>query len=375
MMYCNQVLAAVGGSDFIGDSLRSSKDISAAWQQNWQIIFEKPSGLYQSLNYFATLIAVGAFLFFVVVWTREMITTGLLPSLDRLMWVILVMLLLWQNGFWLSKLTLGIHKMIEGESQKILSIQMGELKMGDALQDVVLTADAKNTIRALYGECQSKTGQAQIDCFNKATDQAQSIIDQYEKGWGKGTLNGLRRWFDSVVKIREDLKKKAGEPEAVANADPFVLLHAGIIATTDTAQQAAARQTLKGWQWAFANLIEASLLLTALTGPVAIAGSLLPIGTRPIWAWLTGMFSLGMAKIYYNIVVGLIATVIVNAQAQNESDFGFVVLLSILAPVLSVALAAGGGLAVYRGLSNGVLQIISTGWQVARQAAGIALKL
>ncbi len=375
MMYYNRVLAAVGGSDFVGDSLRSSKDISAAWQQNWQIIFEKPSGLYQSLNYFATLIAVGAFLFFVVVWTREMITTGLLPSLDRLMWVILVMLLLWQNGFWLSKLTLGIHKMIEGESQKILSIQLGELKMGDALQDVVLTADAKNTIRALYGECQSKTGQAQIDCFNKATDQAQSIIDQYEKGWGKGTLNGLRRWFDSVVKIREDLKKKAGEPEAVANADPFVLLHAGIIATTDTAQQAAARQTLKGWQWAFANLIEASLLLTALTGPVAIAGSLLPIGTRPIWAWLTGMFSLGMAKIYYNIVVGLIATVIVNAQAQNESDFGFVVLLSILAPVLSVALAAGGGLAVYRGLSNGVIQIISTGWQVARQAAGIALKL
>ena len=374
-MHYDLVLAALGGSDFVGDSLRSSKDISAAWQLNWKIIFEKPSGLYQSLNYFATLIAVGAFLFFVVVWTREMITTGLLPSFDRLMWVILVMLLLWQNGFWLSKLTLGIHKMIEEESQKILSIQMGELKMGDALQDVVLTADAKNTIRVLYGECQSKTGQAQIDCFNKATDQAQVIIDQYEKGWGKGTLNGLRRWFDSVVKIREDLKKKAGEPEAVANADPFVLLHAGIIATTDTAQQAAARQTLKGWQWAFANLLEASLLLTALTGPAAIAGSLLPIGTRPIWAWLTGMFSLGMAKIYYNIVVGLIATVIVNAQAQNESDFGFVVLLSILAPVLSVALAAGGGLAVYRGLSNGVIQIISTGWQVARQAAGIALKL
>lgn len=142
-----------------------------------------------------------------------------------------------------------------------------------------------------------------------------------------------------------------------------------------TAQQAAARQTLKGWQWAFANLIEASLLLTALTGPVAIAGSLLPIGTRPIWAWLTGLFSLGMAKIYYNIVVGLIATVIVNAQAQNESDFGFVVLLSILAPVLSLTLAAGGGLAVYRGLSSGIVQIISTGWQVARQAAGIALKL
>ncbi|MCU0552534.1 MAG: hypothetical protein MUC48_24645 [Leptolyngbya sp. Prado105] len=374
-MYLGLFFAAVGGSDFIGDSLRSSKEISAGWQNNWNLIFREPSGLYQSLNYFATMIAVGAFLFFIVVWAREMMTSGLLPAFDRLMWVILVMLLLWNNGFWLARLTFGIHEIIEDQSQNVLSIQMGQLKMSDALQDVVLTADAQNTIRALYGECQAKTGQAQIDCFNKVTDQAQSIIEQYEKGWGKGTLNGLRRWFDSVLKIREDLKKRAGEPEAIANIDPFVLLHAGIIATTDTAQQAAARQMLKGWQWAFANLIEASLLLTALTGPVAIAGSLLPIGTRPIWAWLTGLFSLGMAKLYYNIVVGLIATVIVNAQVQNESDFGFVVLLSVLAPVLSVALAAGGGLAVYRGLSNGVLQIISTGWQVARQAAGIALKL
>lgn len=368
-------LAAVGGSDFVGDSLRSSKDVSAAWEQNWVHIFSEPSGLYLSLNYFATMIAVGAFLFFIVVWTREMLTTGLLPPIDRLSWVILVMLLLWQNGFWLAKMTTGIHKIIEGQSQQILSVQLGELTMRDALQDVVLTSDAKHTIQALYGECQAKTGKAQIECFNKTTDQAEAIVAEYEKGWGKGTLNGLRRWFDNVVKVRDSLKSKSGEPDAVANLDPFVLLHAGIIATTDTAQQAAARQMLKGWQWAFANLIEASLLLTALSGPVAVAGSLLPIGTRPIWAWLTGLFSLGMAKLYYNIVVGIIATVIVYAQAENESDFGFVVLLSILAPVLSVALAAGGGFAVYRALCSGVMQIITTGWQVARQAVGIATSL
>jgi hypothetical protein len=188
-------------------------------------------------------------------------------------------------------------------------------------------------------------------------------------------LNGLRRWFDNVVKVRDSLKTQTGEPQAIANVDPFVLLHAGIIATTDTAQQAASRQILKGWQWAFANIIEASLLLTAVSGPIAVAGSLLPIGTRPLWAWLTGLFSLGMAKIYYNIVVGIIATVIVRAQAENESDFGFVVLLSILAPVLAVALAAGGGFAVYRALSNGITQLITTSWQVARQAAGIATGL
>jgi len=369
------VLAAVGGSDFIGDSLRSSKDISAAWQENWKHIFTESSGLFLSLNYFATMIAVGAFLFFVVVWTREMLTTGLLPAFEKMIWVLVVMVLLWNNGTWIAKLTLGVHDLIEKQAQAVLSVQLGELTMRDALQDVVLTADAKHTIQALFGECQAKTGKAQIECFNKTTEQAEAIVAQYEKGWGKGTLNGLRRWFDNVMKVRDSLKTQTGEPQAISNIDPFVLLHAGIIATTDTVQQAASRQILKGWQWAFANIIEASLLLTAVSGPIAVAGSLLPIGTRPLWAWLTGLFSLGMAKIYYNIVVGIIATVVVRAQAENESDFGFVVLLSILAPVLAVALAAGGGFSVYRALSNGITQLITTSWQVARQAAGIATGL
>ncbi|MBD1847442.1 hypothetical protein H6F89_29390 [Cyanobacteria bacterium FACHB-63] len=369
------LFGAVGGNDFVGDSLASSQAISEAWQRNWMSAFSDENGLYLSINQFASIIAVGAFLFFIVIWTREMVTNGLLPAVDRLSWLILVLILLWNNGQLLSSLTLGIHRLIETETQQVLTIQLGKLTLQDALQDVVLTADAKNTIRALYGECQAKTGKAQIECFDKTTDQAQKIVEQYEKGWGKGTLNGLRRWWDNVLKIRESLKKESGEPEAIANIDPFVLLHSSIISTTNTAQQAAARQILKAWQWAFANLMEAALLMTGLTGPIAVAGSVLPIGVRPLWAWLIGLFSLGMVKFYYNVIVGLIATVIVKAEAQHESDFGFVVLISILAPILAVALATGGGLAVYRALAHGALQIIATTWNVAREATSFGLRL
>lgn len=369
------LFGAVGGNDFVGDSLASSQAISEAWQRNWMSAFSDENGLYLSINQFASIIAVGAFLFFIVIWTREMVTNGLLPAVDRLSWLILVLILLWNNGQLLSSLTLGIHRLIETETQQVLTIQLGKLTLQDALQDVVLTADAKNTIRALYGECQAKTGKAQIECFDKTTDQAQKIVEQYEKGWGKGTLNGLRRWWDNVLKIRESLKKESGEPEAIANVDPFVLLHSSIISTTNTAQQAAARQILKAWQWAFANLMEAALLMTGLTGPIAVAGSVLPIGVRPLWAWLIGLFSLGMVKFYYNVIVGLIATVIVKAEAQHESDFGFVVLISILAPILAVALATGGGLAVYRALAHGALQIIATTWNVAREATSFGLRL
>lgn len=87
-------LGVVGGSDFVGDSLVSSRAISEAWRQNWTNAFSNENGLYLSINQFASIIAVGAFLFFIVIWTREMVTNGLLPAIDRLSWLILVLILL-----------------------------------------------------------------------------------------------------------------------------------------------------------------------------------------------------------------------------------------------------------------------------------------
>jgi nitrate reductase NapE component len=68
-----------------------------------------------------------------------------------------------------------------------------------------------------------------------------------------------------------------------------------------------------------------------------------------------------MAKFSYNVIVGLAATVVVAADAQTSSDVGFLLLLSILAPILALALAGGGGMAVFRGVSGGVTRIVSVG--------------
>jgi hypothetical protein len=90
---------------------------------------------------------------------------------------------------------------------------------------------------------------------------------------------------------------------------------------------------------AFQWVVEVSLLLTALLAPLAVGGSLLPIGQKAIFAWLTGFFSVGIVKLSFNIIVGLIATVVLNAGDSDPMVFAFAT--SILAPILSLALAAG----------------------------------
>jgi hypothetical protein len=88
---------------------------------------------------------------------------------------------------------------------------------------------------------------------------------------------------------------------------------------------------------------------------------MIPMSTRPLWAWLIGFFSLGLAKFSYNVIIGLAATVVVAADAQSSADIGFLLLLSILAPVLALALATGGGMAIFRSVSGGVTRIVSVG--------------
>jgi hypothetical protein len=131
-----------------------------------------------------------------------------------------------------------------------------------------------------------------------------------------------------------------------------------------TSSQALAQQFLKGWQWAFANMLELAMLLTGLIGPIAVAGSVVPLQGRPLWAWLVGFFSLGMAKFSYNVIVGLAATVIVAADAQTQGDFGFLLLIGVLAPILALAIAGGAGMAVFRGVSGGVTRVIAVGSSV-----------
>jgi hypothetical protein len=100
------------------------------------------------------------------------------------------------------------------------------------------------------------------------------------------------------------------------------------------------------YQWG----IEFTMLLTALLGPLAIGGSLLPFGVKPIFAWLTGYFTVGMAKLCFNIIIGLCGQLIANSQ-QNQPMI-FLLFIGLVSPILASALAAGGGLAVWTGLGK-----------------------
>jgi ABC-type transport system involved in cytochrome c biogenesis permease component len=81
-----------------------------------------------------------------------------------------------------------------------------------------------------------------------------------------------------------------------------------------------------------------------LIGPVPLALSLFPVGTKPIMTWLTSFLSLGFCKICFSLFSGLSSLAMVYSGPENVDMLVAAIVLGLLAPVLSFTVASGAGI-------------------------------
>lgn len=114
---------------------------------------------------------------------------------------------------------------------------------------------------------------------------------------------------------------------------------------------------ITGWMKAIANGVflglEIAMILTALASPIAVYLSLSDLGMKPIYGVLIGMASLGQMGFWLNVVIGIASTGFVNGGGIVQ--VGFYIFMGIFSPLIALALAAGGGFALWTML----LQILS----------------
>jgi hypothetical protein len=273
-------------------------------------------GLYGAIASLGVFFAVGTLLIFMVQWFKAMIEGDNPQAFSEIVWPLLVIVLLANNATVLSACTLQLRGIINQVNQTILTSTSGSLQLQEAYQQALLQLGNEAVAKSLASQC-AAVGEPiqQAECLKNATQQAGSSPQQssgdniFTRDYGKEIQEGISNVFAVAVK--------------------GWLIAFGI-----------------AFQW----IVEVSLLLTALLGPLAVGGSLLPVGQRAIFAWLTGFFSVGMVKLSFNIIVGLVATLVINAKNADSMVFAFAT--GLLAPVLSLILAAGGGMSVFNSLSN-----------------------
>ncbi|MGJ5674494.1 MAG: hypothetical protein ACR9NN_12915 [Nostochopsis sp.] len=317
----------------------TAKTISESWDNQWLDLLQNNTSenLYGALTNLGVFFAVGTLLFFMIQWLRDVIYSEYSRPISALIWPFIVVILLTNTGSGsvLSNLTLGIRNFLNTVNQQVITTADANKNYQQALNMSV----AEEVAGSMMRPCESLTGEQQNQCFMRAKEKTEILWQTYRD------LYGDKVWIGRLEnKINQIALSSTSVSENTFNS---------FLGST---VQTSIKNFLISLQYAFQNLIEATMLLVATLGPLAVGGSLLPVAGKPIFAWMTGFFSLGIAKISFTIIAILTATVIVNGPGEDASAdpdlMWFMIFLGLLAPIVSLLLAGAGGFAVFNAISN-----------------------
>ncbi len=297
----------------VDDGIAAGEAVSQAMDRLWTDVLG--GGLYGAIANLGIFFAVGTLLIFIVQWTREMIDGDTGKGFTEIIWPIIVIFLLSNNGQPLVTVTQGLRGIINQTNTTLLSSTSASIQLQSAYQRVMVRTGRGDAIQSLISQCNAIADPTQQNqCLQNAAQQAREIEARVNNDNRPAWLRGIGDFFNTNI------------------------------------FQLAARGWLLTMAIAFQWIVEICMLLTALMGPLAVGGSLLPVGSKAIYAWLTGFFSVGMIKLCFNIISGLVATLVLNAGDSDPMIFAFAV--GLLAPILSLLLAAGGGKAIFNSFSS-----------------------
>lgn len=329
-------------SQIIDQSAQGSQFISDELNQLWDDVLG--GGLYAALANLGILFAVGTLLIFMVQLAKDWIDAAENRSFAELIWPILVICLLANDAALLANSTKGMRLLINQVNQTILTETSASISLQEAYQKVMREIGTEDLARSILAQCASKADpQQQQDCVNNAVQQARASAPP-------NPSPSHQNFLDSLNPLQQGIN--------IANA---------LQSTVQNTLVMSARGLLIAFGMAFQWLIEITWVLTALLGPLAVGGTLLPVGQRSIFAWLIGFYSVGLVKLCLNIVTGLVATVVVNAGDNDPMIFAFAV--GVLAPILSLGLAAGAGKAVFDALQTVIRHGLLAGSKDVRRGA------
>ncbi len=345
LIYSKASILAFGAStndasQIVQDGATTAGAISQAMNGLWDDVLN--GGLYDATVKLGVFFAVGTLTLFMVQFFKNLMDGDDPKAFTEIIWPLIVIVLLANQGAVLKNSTLQLRAIINNTNQQLLTSTSANIQLEEAYQQIMNQDSAAGQAQAVLSQCSRIADpQQQQDCVQNATQQAQQIANSIPNGnnQNSGVLDAFK-----LPNPLEDVQN------VISLFIRGFLISIGI---------------------AFQYVVEISLLLTGLLGPLAVGASLLPVGQKSIYAWLIAFYSVGMVKLCYNIITGLVATMILKAGANDPLIFACIT--GILAPVLAMVLAAGGGMAVFSSLSSLATTAITGGIDIAvMRSAGAA---
>jgi hypothetical protein len=321
--------------------MSAQQGVSAAMDGLWNDALD--SQLYTTLAGLGSLFATGTIAIWALAMVKDMLRdeTGY-PPYERLVWLFVVCALLSFNGALLKDATLALRYSLNIVNRAVLANTSGQVgDLAEVYQQASTAAGLQAWAARQDGVCRSLPDAArQRACLETLKTQYEQLAGVIQTNSGK--FLGID--FNPLNAIGSN----------IGNEIQVWMLAIGI-----------------AFQW----LVEVTWLLLGLAGPLAVGGTLLPVQQKSLFSWLIGFYSVGLCKLFYNVLVGLIA--VLQLRTMGVSNLVFATAVGLLSPILALAMAAGGGMATFMSIGSVAAMALGapaagTVGTVAGRAAGFA---
>lgn len=329
----------IGADKIIKGALDGSRAAYKLFNQDWQDLISNNSEIYKTVVAISLLIAVVLVSFWSIGWYLEIVNNGISTNvINQMVYPVVVILMLSvNNGALLANTSLMFRDISNGLNDKVLDMTRNGISLRNAIQVTNVDQSLMEALNVTTAVCQ---------------EQPEEDLDENgDKIFPRD--NCIKQKQQEAIAAAEKYRKDNNLPNK--NSEWNILKGVGEFA--NSAVQVALRLILSGVAAAFQYVIEISFLMNAYIGPLFLVLSLLPLGAKPIYAWLSGWFALGLLMISYSIIVGISASSIVNTDSSNPLVHQL--MAGIFSPILAVAIATGGGLAVFSGVTSSARLIFS----------------
>lgn len=350
----NTFLLAQEGSeaavDIIQGALQLTEDTIASWNETWIEVVSPDSMLWGDIVAFSRGILALCFIYMFVRYGNEIMKTKYLGTVAELFTLPLVVLLfLGNNGALLANLILVLRSVGYSLVTALLSKQLVGYTLQDAVRQFGLNNLGVQRIKQVYSECEGLVGDPFLQCWDSKAEEVEAIYARLQAQNSGIDLGPLQDFATALIN-----RSGIGAIGAAAEGFSSGGINGAFAAILQDRLVPLIQTILYAVQWAFVNLVEASLLIAAVVAPIALVLSVLPVAGRPILAWGAGFVGLLGLQISYNLLVGIVAVVLANTDGgaiETSQNLGFLLFISIFAPALATGLSSWSATRLFSAIS------------------------